>query len=66
MKYTRQARAVGKRHCRLLYLRYVPHLPKKCCINSGNTGMMGSGEWGIIDLDFIIPMQPETIGKSWC
>jgi hypothetical protein len=28
--------------------------------------MMGSGEWsvgecGIIDLDFIIPMQPETI-----
>ena len=55
-------------------------------INSGYTGMMGSGEWGvgsrgmwndgesgvvrgessvgqcrIIDLDFIIPMQPETI-----
>jgi len=35
-------------------------------INSGYTGMMGSGEWsvggcGIIDLDFIIPIQPETI-----
>jgi len=37
-------------------------------INSGYTRMMGSGEWEwgvgecrIIDLDFIIPMQPETI-----
>jgi hypothetical protein len=37
-------------------------------INSRYTGMMGvgSGEWGvgesgIIDIDFIIPMQPETI-----
>ncbi|MEG3987528.1 hypothetical protein QUA13_10275 [Microcoleus sp. S28C3] len=34
-------------------------------INSGNTGMMGSGEsgvgeCGIIELNFIIPMQPET------
>ncbi|WP_333283839.1 hypothetical protein [Microcoleus sp. D2_18a_B4] len=37
-------------------------------INSGVTGMMGSGEWGvgkcgIIDLDFIIPIQPETISN---
>jgi hypothetical protein len=35
-------------------------------INSGNTGMMGSressvGEGGIIDLDFIIPIQRGTI-----
>jgi len=35
MKYTSQAIAVGKRHCRVLYLCYVPHLPKKCCIMSG-------------------------------
>ena len=27
----RQAIAVGKRHCRVLYLCYLPHLPKKCC-----------------------------------
>ncbi|MEG4443810.1 hypothetical protein QUA82_26755 [Microcoleus sp. F8-D3] len=35
-------------------------------INSGYTGMMIRGPWsvgecGIIDLDFIIPIQPETI-----
>ena len=35
MKYTRQAIAsLGKRHCRVLYLCYVPHLPKKCCMNA--------------------------------
>ncbi|HEY9893097.1 MAG TPA: hypothetical protein V6D37_15085 [Candidatus Sericytochromatia bacterium] len=33
-------------------------------INSGYTvwdGPLGVGECGIIDLDFIVPMQPETI-----
>jgi len=51
-----------------ILLHEVVYLRLPTYINSGNTGMMGSGESGvvcggrgIIDLEFIIPIQRGTI-----